>query len=87
MRVADIDKELTAYERMRADFEAHHMGEWVVLHDEKLVGVYPSFDAAAQDAVARFGRGPYLIKQVGAPPITLPASVAYFQHGADKVRV
>jgi len=85
--VADIDKELAAYERMRGDLEAHHMGKWVLLHDEKLVGVYPSFDAAAQDAVAKFGRGPYLIKQVGAPPITLPASVAYFQHGADKVRV
>jgi hypothetical protein len=25
----------------------------------------------------QFGSGPYLIRQVGAPPVTLPASVVY----------
>jgi hypothetical protein len=75
--VAGIDKELAAYENMRPDLEAHKMGKWIVVHDEKLVATYDSFDDAAKDAVARFGRGPYLIRQVGAPPITLPASVMY----------
>lgn len=83
MAVPDIDKELAAYERIHEDLEAHHMGEWALIHNEGLVGTYASFDAAAQDAVAKFGRGPYLIRQVGAPAITLPASVAYFQHGAN----
>jgi hypothetical protein len=42
-----------------------------------LIGTYETFDQAARDAVRRFGRGPYLIRQVGSSPITLPESVMY----------
>lgn len=78
----DIDDEIAAYEKLREDLELHHMGEWVVMREGNLVGTYDSFDSAANDAVSRFGRGPYLIRQVGAPPITLPASVMYgISHG------
>jgi hypothetical protein len=84
----DIDAEIAAYETMRADLEAHSMGKWVLIRDRQLVGTFESFDSAAIDAVAKFGRGPYLIRQVGAPPIVLPASVAYrIKYGSDKVRV
>jgi len=62
---------------LRQDLEAHHMGKWVLVHDGALIGIYDSFDSAAEDSVRRFGRGPYLIRQVGAPPVTLPASVMY----------
>jgi hypothetical protein len=72
-----IDNEIAAYEMMREDLEAHHMGEWIVMRDSKVIGTYASFENAANDAVTRFGRGPYLIRQIGAPPITLPASVMY----------
>ncbi len=81
--VTDIDKELAAYDQMRPDLEAHHMGEWVLVRGSELVSTYSSFEDAAKDAVTRFGRGPYLIRQVGAPAINLSASVAYFQHGSD----
>lgn len=87
MAVADIDKELVTYERIRQELEAHHMGEWALVRGEELVGTYASFDEAAKEAVAKYGRGPYLIRQVGAPPITLPASVAYFQYGSNQMRV
>jgi hypothetical protein len=65
--MTDLDSWLAAYEQMRADLEAHHMGKWVVVHDGKLAGTFESFEAAAKDAGAKFGCGPYLIKQVGAP--------------------
>lgn len=78
----ELDREIAAYETMRADLENRHMGEWVLVYNESLIGVYPSFDDAAQVAVQAFGRGPYLIRQIGAPPITMPASVVYsLQHG------
>lgn len=64
--------EIAAYERMRDDLELEHFGKWVVVHDEKLVGTYETFEKAAETAVERFGRGPYLIRQVGAPPLVLP---------------
>lgn len=71
----ELDREIAAYESMQAELENKHMGEWVLIFDEKLIGTFPSLDAAAEVAVGRFGRGPYLIRQVGAPPIVLPVSV------------
>jgi hypothetical protein len=75
--MAEIDTEIKAYEKMQPELEAHHMGKWVLLHDGKLVNVYDTFELATEDAVRKFGRGPFLIRQVGAPPVTLPASVMY----------
>ena len=83
----DLDSELAVYEGMRQSLEAHHMGEWVVVHQGKLIGTYDSFESAAKDAVSKFGRAAYLIRQVGAPSITLPASVAFFQYGANRLRL
>jgi hypothetical protein len=40
-------------------------------------GEYEDFDSAATTAVAKFGRGPYLIRQVGEEDLVLPASVVY----------
>lgn len=74
---SDLKEEMAAFEGMRQDLEAQHMGQWVLFHQHDLIGVYDTFENAANDAVARFGRGPYLIRQIGAPPITLPASVMY----------
>jgi hypothetical protein len=86
--VAELRDEIAAFESMRPDLEAKSLGKWVVVHDRKLIGVYDSFDAAAKEAVHRFGRGPYLIRQIGAAPITLPASVLYHPtHGDGSMRV
>ena len=69
--------QIAAYDEMRDVLERDHYREWVVFHDGALVDTYSSFEAAADDAVVRFGRGPYLIRQVGAPPVRLPSSVQY----------
>ena len=54
------------------------------MHDEELVGVYDNFEVAADNAVRRYGRGPYLIRRIGAPRvITLPASIQYRPVYAD----
>jgi hypothetical protein len=75
--MAHLSEEIAKYEKLQADLEAEHLGKWVVIHDSRLEGIFNSFDAAAESAVERFGRGPYLIRQIGAPPVTLPASVMY----------
>ena len=80
--MTELDREIAAYETIRADLENQHMGKWILIFNEKLIGVFSSFDEAAKDAVEKFGRGPYLIRQVGAPPITMPASVVYHLHHA-----
>lgn len=75
--MADVKSDIAAYMAMREELEQKHTGKWVLFHDQKFIGVFDSFEAAAEGAVGRFGRGPYLIRQVGAPPVTLPASVMF----------
>jgi hypothetical protein len=75
--MAELHDEIAAYEAMHADLEAAHLGEWALVHDRQLIGTYGSFDKAAREAVRKFGRGPYLIRQIGSAPISLPASVLY----------
>ncbi len=72
-----LETEIKAYEAQRAELEENHMGKYVIFHGGELVGVYDTLDSAAKEALRRFGRGPYLIRQVGAPPAALPASVLY----------
>jgi hypothetical protein len=74
---ATIDREIEAFESRRAELEARHLGKWVVFHNTEFIGAYESFELAAEEAVARFGRGPYLIRQVGAPPMVLSSAVMY----------
>ena len=75
--MSELTKEIAAYERIRNELETDHLGKWVLVHDEALIGVYATFEEAAGEAVRRFGRGPYLIREIGAAPMTLPASVLY----------
>jgi len=72
-----LDAEFKAFEARRAELEKSYFGKFVVFKDGTFVGAWDTLDAAAQAAVARFGRGPYLIRQVGTPQPTLPASVLY----------
>ena len=64
-----IAEEIAAYEKMRDDLEAKHLNEWVIIYKGELIGIYLDFQEAAADAVQRFGRGPYLIRQVGVERI------------------
>jgi len=77
MPVASIDDDIAVYEARRPELEAKHMGKWALVHDREIIAILDSFEETAEAAVEKFGRGPYLIRQVGAPPITLPASVMY----------
>jgi hypothetical protein len=72
-----LDKEIAAYNLMKAELDQSSSGKWVVFYDCKLRGTYENFDSAAAEAIRQFGRGPYLIRQVGEDDIVLPASVVY----------
>jgi hypothetical protein len=71
----EIDKNIAAYEKAQGELEKADTGKWVLFHRSKQVGIYGSFEDAAEEAVKKFGAGPYLIRQVGAPSLTLPVSV------------
>jgi hypothetical protein len=75
--MANLTDEIQAYEAARSDLESKYLGRWVLMHDQQLVDTYDCFENAADQAVRRFGRGPYLIRQVGAQSVSLPVSVLY----------
>jgi hypothetical protein len=75
--VSEVKDEIAAYEQRKQELEDKHMGKWVLFFNGELISIYDSFESAANDAVTRFGRGPYLIRQIGAPTVTLPASVMF----------
>lgn len=66
-----LQKDIAAFDRMRDELEAQHAKQWVVFHDGCFIDAYPDFEAAAAAALDRFDAGPYLIRQVGAPPVQL----------------
>ena len=75
--MASISDEIEAYASFRPMLERDHFAEWVIVYEGTLHGTYASFEAAAAEAVKEFGRGPYLIRQVGVPTPPLPASVLH----------
>ncbi len=72
-----LTDEIAAYEEMQATLECEFLGKWALVHERELIGTFKSFEDAATIAVERFGAGPYLIREIGRGPVTLPASVLY----------
>lgn len=64
-----LTKEIAAYEKICRRLENNHRGEWAVMHDQALVGLYPTLAAAMEDAKQRFGNNPYLIRNIGGPQL------------------
>ena len=73
-----LQPDFDAYGAQKDVLEEHHMGKFVVFHDGEFIDAFDSFDHAAREAAKRFGRGPYLIRQVGADrSMAMPASIAF----------
>ena len=69
-----LEQEIDAYEAMRADLEEKYFDKWIIVRNTKVAGAFDSSEECIQFAVEHFGRGPYLVRQVGEPPMRLPAS-------------
>jgi hypothetical protein len=75
--MASLTEDIAYFDEHRAELEADHFGKWVLVHDRAVEGYFDNFQDAAGVAIQRFGRGPYLIRQIGAPAMALPVSVMY----------
>ena len=60
-----LEVNIAAYGHIREHLELQHQGDWAVLHDRKLVGVYNSYEDAWQKAMRTFSPGSCLIVEVG----------------------
>jgi hypothetical protein len=77
--MSPINDEIQAYESMQPRLEAEHMGEWILMRDRRVIGLFPSFETAAAEGLRLFGRTSYLVREIGAEPIRLPVSVIHHQ--------
>jgi len=75
--MSELDQDIALFQKMREELEAHHKGKWVLICKSELINTFDTFEAAAAEAVTRFGRGPYLIRQIGGVDFVMPASVAF----------
>lgn len=86
--MASLSDDIAYYDEHRSSLEADHFAKWVVIQQRQILAFYPDFETAAAAAVEQFGRGPYLIRQVGAPGAPPPASLFYRAVDEDRsVRV
>jgi hypothetical protein len=74
-----LEAEIRAFEARKADLEKTYPGKFVVFKGSDFIGAWDTINAAAAEAIKMFDRGPYLIRQVGAPAPNLPASVMFRQ--------
>ena len=69
---ATLKENIAEYEKMQALLETEHWGEHVVFYDREFRGAFKEFHQAMRFAYTRWGRGPYLIREVGEPPLMVP---------------
>jgi hypothetical protein len=62
-----LDRQIAAYDAIKADVEPKSLGKWDVVYDRQLIGTYDSFDAAAKEAVRIATAGAYLQSHVVKP--------------------
>lgn len=73
--MAVLNQEIALYEELRVDLERNHNGAWALIHQDKIIGIYPSYEAADAETASRYGREPCRIRKVGENPFPLPAAV------------
>ena len=56
--------ELATYEAKRAELLRESEGSYVLIKGTEIIGVFPTEDEAYEEAVSRFGFGPFMIRQV-----------------------
>jgi hypothetical protein len=76
--VTVLRDDIAAFELMRERLEADHDKAWALFHAGQFQAVYDAFEDAADAALDRFGAGPYLIRQIGAPAaVQLPGGMIF----------
>ena len=76
----ELTQEYAVYESKREELEAAHFGKYVLIKRDEIVGTFETLDDALRVAVKRFGRGPYLIEEIGLPVTETVLPMSYGAH-------
>jgi hypothetical protein len=58
-----LEKELATYKAKLTELTADE-GKYVLIHGEKLEGIYTSYEDAIKEGYSKFGLTPFLVKQI-----------------------
>jgi hypothetical protein len=59
-----LEQETAYFESKRADLLEHYRGQFVLIHEDRLLGGFVSFEEAFAVGIQTVGNRPFLIKQV-----------------------
>ena len=81
---ATLSENIAEYEKMQARLEAEHWGEHVVFYNREFRGAFKEVYDAIVFAYEQWGRGPYLIREVGRPTlISVPTVFSRWVNAED----
>ncbi len=70
----DLRRNIEAFKKLEPELQDSNPGEYALLYDEELVGVYADKETARVEAARRYPEGGYAISPaIGSPPATLGA--------------
>jgi hypothetical protein len=75
LKTAMLEKEREYFDKHRDEF-VKHLGKFVLIKDNKLVGVFNTIEEAISEGARRFGLTSFLVREItNAPPqeIDIPA--------------
>lgn len=67
----EIERNYAAFKDMLPDLIREHQGQYALLHNQELEGVYPSAGDADRAGYRKFADAPYSIQLVSDEPIDL----------------
>ena len=77
--MAEIRKNIKAYQSMEKELERDHFGRIAMFHDGKLVSTYNDRGDAYDIGCEKFGLGRFALKRIGEKPASLGAARLYVE--------
>lgn len=59
-----LKNELSTFEKNKRNLIRNHLGEYVLIKDDEILGTYQSFNEAANKGIMKFGTNPFLVKKI-----------------------
>ncbi|HEY8020140.1 MAG TPA: hypothetical protein VIH93_03510 [Thermoanaerobaculia bacterium] len=59
-----LERELETFESKLPELKAEHEGKFALVHQERVVDVFTSYEDAVKAGYAQFGLDPFLVKQI-----------------------
>lgn len=60
-----LEKELATYQEKLPELKQHE-GKFVLIHDDKVIDLFTSYEDALKEGYKQFGLNPFLVKQIHA---------------------